>query len=104
MLTSLKSIRRAADHWHVIRILALAGILAMTAAAEHRSAPRSERRDQTQAQRGRTKAPSRSSAARRHTRHSDRANNPQLFSAHGLSISGWTDRLWQLSRHNDAGY
>jgi hypothetical protein len=49
----------------VIRILALAGILAITAAAEQRSAPRSERRDQAQALRGRTKAPPRNSSARR---------------------------------------
>jgi hypothetical protein len=65
MLTSLKSIRRAADHYAVIRILAIAGILAMTAAAEQRSAPRSERRDEAQVQRGRTKAPARNSWARR---------------------------------------
>jgi hypothetical protein len=49
---------------HVIRVVALASILAMTAAAQ-RSAPRSERRGQARAQSGRTKASPRSSSARR---------------------------------------
>jgi hypothetical protein len=49
----------------VIRIIAFAAILVITASAEQRSAPRSARRDQAQAQRGRTKAAPRSSSARR---------------------------------------
>jgi hypothetical protein len=48
---------------YLIRVLALAGILAMTATAQ-RSAPRSERRDRAQAQRDRTKAPARSASGR----------------------------------------
>jgi len=48
----------------MICVLALAGILAMAATAQ-RSAPRSERRDQAQAQRHTTRAPARSSSARR---------------------------------------
>jgi hypothetical protein len=55
-VTILKSARRAADHFHVIPILGLAGILAITAAARQHSALRSERCDEPQAQRGRTKA------------------------------------------------
>jgi hypothetical protein len=49
----------------VIRILALAAILVATGAAEQRSAARSERRDQAHAQRHTTRAPARSSSARR---------------------------------------
>jgi hypothetical protein len=49
----------------VIRIVTLTAILAMAAPAEQRSAPRSERRDQAQAQRGGTKVRPRSASARR---------------------------------------
>jgi hypothetical protein len=64
LMRGCKVLRGTADHYSVIRTLALAAILATTAAA-HRSAARSERRDQSQAQRHTTKAPARSSAARR---------------------------------------
>jgi hypothetical protein len=54
----------ARHHQRVIRIVAVAAILAIAGAADQRSAPRSDRRDQAHAQRGRTKAPARSASSR----------------------------------------